>query len=135
MSAPAVLLDTDVASAEFKRKSLPILARVSSAYRPVICFVTFGEMTKWAELRSWAPHNRTRLNQWLTLMPTIHSSDSIARTWGELSAAAVQRGRPRPQNDMWIAAVCLTHGIPLATLNLKDFEDFESHHGLRIIRA
>jgi hypothetical protein len=25
---------------------------------------------------------------------------------------------------MWIAACCLTHGIPLATLNLKDYEDF-----------
>jgi hypothetical protein len=23
---------------------------------------------------------------------------------------------------MWVAACCLTHGIPLATLNLKDYE-------------
>lgn len=47
----------------------------------------------------------------------------------------MDRGRPRPQNDMWVAAVCLSLDIPLATLNLKDFIDFEAHHGLRIIRA
>jgi predicted nucleic acid-binding protein len=34
---------------------------------------------------------------------------------------------------MWIAACCLTHGISLATLNLKDYEDFNQHHGLRIL--
>ena len=34
---------------------------------------------------------------------------------------------------MWVAACCLTHGIPLATLNLKDYEDFNQHHGLRIL--
>jgi predicted nucleic acid-binding protein len=36
---------------------------------------------------------------------------------------------------MWIAAACLTLGMPLATLNLKDFMDFEAHHGLLIIKA
>ena len=45
----------------------------------------------------------------------------------------IRRGRPRPVNDMWIAACRLTHGIPLATLNLKDYEDFNQHHGLRIL--
>jgi predicted nucleic acid-binding protein len=33
---------------------------------------------------------------------------------------------------MWVAARCLTHGIPLATLSLKDYEDFDQYHGLRI---
>jgi predicted nucleic acid-binding protein len=25
---------------------------------------------------------------------------------------------------MWISACCIRHGIPLATLNTKDFDDF-----------
>ena len=58
---------------------------------------------------------------------------AVAATWGRLSAAAIRRGRPRPVNDMWVAACCLTHGIPLATLNLKDYEDFRTHHGLPIL--
>jgi predicted nucleic acid-binding protein len=34
---------------------------------------------------------------------------------------------------MWIAACCLTHGMPLATVSLKDYEDFSQHHRLRIL--
>ena len=54
-------------------------------------------------------------------------------SWGRLSAAATLRGRPRPVNDMWVAACCLTYDLPLSTLNLKDYEDFRTHHGLRIL--
>ena len=135
MIDPVVMLDTDVASAEFKGKPLPLLTKISSSYRPIISFVTRGEMTKWSETRSWAPRSRSRLDTWLERMPTIHSTDAISDQWGVLASAADRRGRPGPQNDTWIAAVCLTYGIPLATLNLKDFEDFEAYHGLRIVRA
>ena len=31
---------------------------------------------------------------------------------------------------MWIAACCLAYEVPLATLNLKDHEDFTEYHGL-----
>jgi hypothetical protein len=129
-----VVLDTDVASAEFKGKPLPILVKLVG-WDPVVTFVTLGELVKWTERRAWAPHHRAALDRWLSATPVLHSTDAVARTWGLLSAAAAQRGRPRPQNDMWIAAACLTHGIPLATLNLKDFADFEAYHGLQIIKA
>ena len=42
-------------------------------------------------------------------------------------------GRPRPQNDTWIAASCLAYDLPLATLNVKDFRDFAEHEGLTLI--
>jgi len=42
-------------------------------------------------------------------------------------------GRPRPANDSWIAACCLARQFPLATLNVKDFEDFARHDGLELI--
>jgi predicted nucleic acid-binding protein len=59
----------------------------------------------------------------------------VAVTWGRLSAAAILRGRPRPINDMWIAACCLTHDLPLATFNVKDYLDFVDHHGLRLLTS
>lgn len=67
-------------------------------------------------------------------MATIHSSEAVCDQWGELSAAGHVRGRHRPQNDTWIAAVALTYSLPLATLDLKDYQDFEAHHGLRVVR-
>jgi toxin FitB len=59
---------------------------------------------------------------------------SVAARWGEIQAYAQLRGRPRPANDSWIAACCLVRGAPLATLNVKDFADFEEHEGLELLR-
>jgi predicted nucleic acid-binding protein len=42
-------------------------------------------------------------------------------------------GRARPANDTWIAACALSYGLPLATLNAKDFKDFAEHEGLTMI--
>lgn len=68
-------------------------------------------------------------------MPTLEYDDEVAGTWGALSAAARLRGRPRPINDMWNAACCLTSTVPLATLNPKDYLDFRAEHGLQLITS
>ena len=65
--------------------------------------------------------------------PVIPGSKAIAAVWGGLSAAAIQRGRPRPVNDTWVAACCRGYQLPLATFNLKDFKDFAGYHGLRLL--
>jgi toxin FitB len=73
---------------------------------------------------------------WMSSWPTWKSSGtSTWRKWGQLSVLSEQRGRTRPINDTWMAACCLVAGLPLATLNLKDFEDFAEHDDLRIIGA
>jgi len=131
---PAVL-DTDVASLLHRRKLMgPLVTRLIGR-EPLITFVTLGELTKWAEIRHWGSHRREELAGWLAGIPVLPGDEAVAAVWGRLSAAAVQRGRPRPVNDMWVAACCLTHEAPLATLNLKDYEDFKQHHGLRILGA
>lgn len=98
-------------------------------------FVTLGELSRWALLRNWGPRKRAGLDAWLRVRPTLPYSDDVARTWGAITAAAIQRGRPRPANDSWIAACCLAYDLPLATLNIKDFADYAEHNGLRLLSA
>jgi predicted nucleic acid-binding protein len=129
---PAVL-DTDVASLIHKRRlPAPLAARLVGR-RPVLTFVTLGELTQWVHIRQWGSRSRQELADWLSPFAVLPGDDAVAVTWGRLSAAAHLRGRPRPMNDMWIAACCLTHDLPLATLNVKDYLDFVEHHGLRLI--
>jgi predicted nucleic acid-binding protein len=66
-------------------------------------------------------------------MIVLPYDERVAWKWGQLSVLSERRGRARPVNDTWIAACCLVAGLPLATLNLKDFEDFTEHEDLRII--
>jgi hypothetical protein len=128
-----VILDTDVASLLHRRKLTGPLATRLIGRDPLITFVTFGELTKWAEIRHWGPHRRHELASWLSGIPVLPGDEAVATTWGRLSAETTLRGRPRPVNDMWIAACSLTYDAPLATLNLKGYEDFTEHHGLRIL--
>ncbi len=61
--------------------------------------------------------------------------EAVSESWGRLAARAQQRGRPRPVNDMWIAACCIAEDVPLLTLNRKDFDDFARFDGLRLLGA
>jgi predicted nucleic acid-binding protein len=129
-----VVLDTDVASLTFRRR-LPVdFARRLAGQVPCVTFVTVGEMTMWAERRRWGPPKRRGLDDWLGAVVKLRYDEDVARTWGRIAAAASLRGRMRPANDTWIASCCLVEGLPLATLNTKDFVDFVEHEGLRLVR-
>ena len=128
-----VVLDTDVASLSFKRQLPPRLLAELIGHEAAVTFVTEGELTKWAVRRQWGTVRQQRLARWLGHVPVLHSSDDIAAIWGEIAASAERRGRPRPQNDTWVAACCLAYDLPLATLNLKDFRDFAEHEGLVLV--
>lgn len=73
------------------------------------------------------------LEGWIATVPVLGYDDEIARTWGRLSADTRRAGRIRTVNDMWNAACCLVEGLPLATLNTKDYQDFVDHHGLVLL--
>lgn len=124
-----IILDTDVASLIIKKRLDPAAADL---YRHTWCvtFVTVGELVKGASMARWDLRQRTVLTDWLGQVVILPYDIRVSDTWGQLAAAAQLRHRPRPVNDMWIAAVSIAHGIPLATRNLKDFEDFATHHGL-----
>lgn len=128
-----VVLDTDVASRSFKRLLPPGLLAELIGREPAITFVTQGELTKWAYRRQWGTLRQHRMAEWLNRIPVLHSSDDITAIWGEIAASAERRGRPRPQNDTWVASCCLAYELPLATLNVKDFRDFAQHEGLILV--
>jgi toxin FitB len=134
-----VVLDTDVTSYAFKRRDLPVpIVEAVLHNRLCITFVTLAELTKWSVRRKWSPTYRQRLDDWLAdvlVLPYNNEIEDVARIWGSLAAYAEERGRPRPQNDMWIAACCIYYDLPLATLNIKDFRDFAEYEGLTIITA
>ena len=128
-----VVLDTDVSSLSLKHRLPPqVLVRLIGK-QPCVTFVTVGELTQWAELRQWGRRNRDALEHWLGGVIVLPYHEEVARMWGRISAAAIRRGRARPANDTWVAACALTYGLPLATLNAKDFEDFGEHDGLNLL--
>lgn len=129
-----VVIDTDVASLLLKGREPDWVGAALLGATVWLTFVTIGELAKWAEVRSWGPPARRRLDTWVADRPVIPYDGEVALVWGHLAGAAQLRGRPRPQNDTWVAACCVRHGVPLLTLNTKDFVDFVAHDRLVLLQ-
>jgi predicted nucleic acid-binding protein len=128
-----VVLDTDVASALFRRRLPEPLSRQLAGQVAAVTFVTVGELTKWTVIRRWGPTSVARLRSLLDGLLVLPYDTRVAARWGELQAYAQLRGRPRPVNDTWIAACCLVRELPLATFNTKDYLDLSEHEGLALL--
>jgi toxin FitB len=92
-----------------------------------------GELAKWTALRGWGPRRLADVASWRQHIAVLSYDETVTTMWGQLQARAQLRGRPRPVNDTWIAACCLVDGLPLATLNVKDFVDFAEYESLILI--
>ena len=88
---------------------------------------------RWALARRWGAARRGGLELFLDRALIRPASLKVAKVWGELAAEAQRRGRPRPLNDIWIAACCIEGGLPLLTLNRRDFTDFAERDGLVLL--
>jgi len=128
----AIVLDTDVASGLIK-KNLPLsLDAKLIGHELLTTFISAGELERWTVQRDLGTRRKAQINRWIS-GPLLTGGRDVARKWGEIVAYADKRGRPRPVNDSWIAACCLTYELPLATLNLGHFDDFAEFEGLRLI--
>lgn len=125
-----IVLDTDVASATLLGR-LPGRLRARLAGHTMA--ITLGELAKWTALRGWGPRRLADLASWRQHVAVLPYDEAVTSMWGRLQARAQLRGRPRPVNDTWIAACCLVDGLPLATLNVKDFVDFAEYESLILI--
>jgi toxin FitB len=128
-----VVLDTDVVS-QYRAGRLPAgYLRLVSANPHCIAFATAGELWKGALNKRWGGPRRAGLDLWLAREPILRVNLRVAKVWGAITADAQRRGRPRPLNDSWIAACCIEAGLPLLTLNRRDFSDFAEHDGLVLL--
>jgi toxin FitB len=131
-TAEAIVLDTDVVS-RMMRDTLPaVVAQGILGLTPCVTFVTVGELFRGAAHAGWGARRVTALERWLGQVIVIPADRVIARRWGEITGRALRAGEPLPANDAWIAACCLIHDTPLATLNSRHFAGIDS---LRLITA
>ena len=130
-----IVLDTDVVSL-YRAGRLPAgVARQVVTNDVSIAFATAGELWKGALVKRWGGARRGGLDLWLAETRVLPAGLAVAEIWGKITARAQRRGRPRPLNDTWIAACCIETGLPLLTLNHRDFADFAEHDGLILLSA
>lgn len=72
---------------------------------------------------------RTALERWFEQgvgrIECLPWDAAVGLRWAQLLADLRRRGRPMAVKDSLIAATALAHGLPLATLNRRDFKPAE----------
>jgi len=125
-----LVLDTDVAS-HLQRSSLPQeLQAHLQGKTPCVTFITVGEFFKGAFKAGWGQRRIEALEAWLRKVVVLPYTSEVSRAWGRVCASCDVKGSPIAPNDAWIAACCLSHDLPLMTLNRRHFEPVE---GLRLV--
>jgi predicted nucleic acid-binding protein len=121
-----MLVDTNVLSELPRPRPNPAVLRWFAGQSSLrISVVTVEELT--FGIARATPAARARLGRWLDALLAakpivLDVTPAIARASGELRATREARGRNVAQADMLIAATALTHGLTLATRNVRDFE-------------
>jgi len=85
-------------------------------------FSVIGELRAFAIVGKWGTRRVAELERAIRLCTPIASSDQITSHWSLLHSRFRGRLKDGGANDMWTAACCLTHGLPLLTNNLSDFQ-------------
>jgi tRNA(fMet)-specific endonuclease VapC len=127
ISTPAVL-DTNVAI-DFINKPAPSYARVGPTARLFVPVLVAGELFFGARNSKKVRQNLANVEQFCSLAKILVVDFGISRWYGELKAELKAAGTMIPENDIWIAATAVTHGLPLVTRD----DHFKVVKGLHLI--
>ena len=108
------LLDTNIVIAMLAEERA-VIQGLEMAEEVFLSSIVLGELYFGARKSSRSEANVARLDR-LASNSTVLSCDiETARYYGEVKDGLRRKGRPIPENDVWIAAVALQHGLTLVT--------------------
>jgi tRNA(fMet)-specific endonuclease VapC len=91
-------------------------------------FVSLGELIYGARKSTHVERNLDRLNALRSVCPIVCGGETTASHYGSLKERLRAKGRPIPENDLWIAALALEHGLTLLTQD-RHFEALKGTAG------
>jgi len=122
----ALILDTNALSAVADGEA-SVLELVGGADRVAVPVIVLGEY------RFGIAQSRHRvsyegwLRQWTAVVEILDIDDRSTHSYSTISLELKRKGTPIPTNDLWIAALCRQHSLPL----LSRDKHFDSVPGLR----
>lgn len=109
-----LVLDTSVVVA-YLRDELDLLGLAGEATFLFLPLVALGELYKGALASNRPQENRRQVDEFLALTALLHPDAATAEVYARVSVQLKRKGRPIPENDVWIAAVALECRLPLVT--------------------
>lgn len=86
-------------------------------FRCFLSFISVGELYAGAHRSARQASNIAEVQRICVEIPVLEWDMQIAVEYGRIQAALRKKGTPIPQNDLWIAATAIRHGMTLVTLD------------------
>jgi tRNA(fMet)-specific endonuclease VapC len=112
--AGTYLLDTNAAIALMARDAA-LRSKFSHPDETYISVVALGELYFGAEQSARVTSNREQVDMIASEMAVIECNIATARQYGKIRQQLRSKGRPIPDNDIWIAALAIQHNLTLLT--------------------
>jgi tRNA(fMet)-specific endonuclease VapC len=107
-----LILDTNALSAvaDGEASAMQIVARVGNPLVPVIALGEYrlgiAQSRHRASYESW-------LGDWIAAASVLQITDETTHSYAAIAVELKRNGTPIPVNDLWIAALCRQHSLPL----------------------
>ena len=124
--AGRVLLDTNIIIALFSAQ--PSVPDRISECEVFVSSTVLGELYYGARKSAHVDPNLARIEEFEASVQVLSCDALTARHYGQIRDGLRIKGRPIPENDIWVAAVAMQHNLALATRD----EHFRAVDGLRI---
>ena len=98
--------------------------RMGHDFSCFLSIVSLGELFAGAHQSARVAFNLAEVQRISSEIPVIACDLEIANEYGRIQSSLRRRGRPIPQNDIWIAATAVRHGMTIITLD-KHFQWIE----------
>ena len=80
-----------------------------------LCVPVLGELWYGAKASSRVKENMQRLQDFATTIMLLNCDIGTAAKFGEIKSVLRKKGRPIPDNDIWIAAITQQHDLRLVS--------------------
>jgi tRNA(fMet)-specific endonuclease VapC len=121
------LLDTNIIIALFASDAA-VKTRLAEVDEVFVCSIAIGELCFGARRSARVQDNLARVDDFASSNVVLACDTETAHRYGEIKELLRARGRPIPENDIWMAAIALQHDLILVTRDAH----FEAVDGLRL---
>jgi tRNA(fMet)-specific endonuclease VapC len=118
------LLDTNIIIALFANEA-SIINNLAQADEIFIPSIALGELHYGARKSGRSQKNLERIEEFAANNTIVECDADTARQYGDVKNKLRIKGRPLPENDVWIAALALQHGLTLVTRDAH-FQEVEN---------
>jgi tRNA(fMet)-specific endonuclease VapC len=108
------LLDTNIVIAIFATEA-SVHAKLVSTTEVFVPCIVLGELYYGAYKSSRVTENIAKISQFAATSAVLASDAATAQVYGEIKNGLRAKGRPIPENDIWIAAITMQYNLTLVT--------------------